>query len=359
LQLIYNALSPIADTKSTASPEDILVGGQAVIEGVMMRTPRAYAVAVRRLDGTIEVKREMVRRLSERCKVFSWHIIRGFAVLVQSLALGIKTLNYSVNVSIQDLEAQEAAEAAKKSMEAQASGPQAAENANAAPAVQAKPESIAIDSGKKKSGNNTLPIVMSMILGMAAAVLLFILLPLGLTVLLKGYFAVIDNWVVFNLVDGVIRVAIFFVYLLAISRLKDIQRVFEFHGAEHKVVHVWEDGAELTVENARRRPTEHPRCGTSFLMFVMVISILVFSLFKFHAFWAIFLSRVILIPVVSGLSYELIRLSAPRCKKGFFRLLVLPGLTLQRITAREPSDDQLEVAIRALNESLELEGVKL
>ncbi|MDR0311900.1 MAG: DUF1385 domain-containing protein [Acidobacteriota bacterium] len=318
----------MADTKSTASPEDILVGGQAVIEGVMMRTPRAYAVAVRRLDGTVEVKREPVKRLSERCGVFSWLVIRGFAVLVQSLALGIKTLNFSINVSIQDLEKQEAA----KNGESE------------------KPE-----TEKKKSGSNALPVAMSMVLGVAAAILLFILLPLGLTTFLKGYFSVIENWVAFNLVDGVIRVVIFFAYLLAISRLKDIQRVFEYHGAEHKVVHTWEDGAELTVANARERSTQHPRCGTSFLMFVMVVSILVFSLFKFHAFWAIFLSRVILIPVVSGLSYELIRLSAPRCKKGFFRLLVFPGLTLQRITSRKPSDDQLEVAIRALQESLELE----
>jgi len=329
----------MSDTKATASPEDILVGGQAVIEGVMMRTPHAYAVAVRRLDGTVEVKREPVKRLSERCRVFSWLVIRGFAVLVQSLALGIKTLNYSVNVSIEDLEAREAAEAQ-------------AEAAKSGAPEKAKPE-------KKKSGGGALPVVSSMILGVAAAVLLFILLPLGLTVLLKGYFAVVENWVVFNLVDGVIRVVIFFAYLLAISRLKDIKRVFEYHGAEHKVVHTWEDGAGLTVENARLRPTQHPRCGTSFLMFVMVLSILVFSVFKFHAFWAIFLSRVVLIPVVSGLSYELIRLSAPRCKKGFFRLLVLPGLALQGITAKEPSDDQLEVAIRALSESLELDGARL
>jgi uncharacterized protein YqhQ len=323
----------MADPKSTTSPEDILVGGQAVIEGVMMRTPRAYAVAVRRLDGTIEVKSEKVKRLSERCKIFSWLVIRGFAVLIQSLALGIKTLNYSVNVSIQDLEAREAAEAGGETP-------------------------ITKKGEKKNSGNNTLPIVSSMILGMAAAILLFILLPLGLTNLLKGHFSFIENWVVFNLVDGVIRVFIFFAYLLTISRLKDIRRVFEYHGAEHKVVHTWEDGVELTTANARQRSIQHPRCGTSFLMFVMVVSILVFSLFKFHAFWAIFLSRIVLIPVVSGLSYELIRLSAPRCKKGFFRLLVFPGLALQRITAKEPSDDQLEVAIRALCESLKLEDLK-
>jgi uncharacterized protein YqhQ len=134
--------------------------------------------------------------------------------------------------------------------------------------------------------------------------------------------------------------------------------VFQYHGAEHKVVHTWEAGEELTVENAARKSTLHPRCGTSFLMFVMVVSIIVFSIFKFHAFLAIFLSRIVLIPIVSGLSYELIRLSAPRCQKGFFRLIVLPGLALQRITTKPPSDDQLEVAIRALKESLDLDGIK-
>ena len=365
----------MSDTKSTSSPEDILVGGQAVIEGVMMRTPRAYAVAVRRLDGSIEIRKELVKRLSERCKVFSWYIIRGFAVLVQSLSLGIKTLNYSVSVSMQDAEAQEASKsgaegAIVKDTGARASSPACSEKCGQNACVPGKAGSFAIaaeaakngvsekeNTEKKKQGNNTLPVVSSMILGVAAAVILFILLPLGLTMLLKDYFSAVENWVVFNLVDGVIRVVIFLAYLLAISRLKDIQRVFKYHGAEHKVVHTCEDGAELTVENARQRLTAHPRCGTSFLMFVMVVSILVFSLFKFHVFWAILLSRVILIPVISGLSYELIRLSAPRCKKGFFRLLVLPGLTLQRITAKEPSDDQLEVAIRALCESLELEGV--
>jgi len=324
------------------------VGGQAVIEGVMMRTPHAYAVAVRRMDGSIEVKRELVKRLSERWKVLSWWVVRGFAVLVQSMALGIKTLNYSINISVEDLEAQEAAEAAAK--EAQGESGATAD-------ASAKKRKKKRDG--KKSGGNAAPIALSMLLGVVAAVALFILLPLGLTHWLKSYYPAIENWIVFNLVDGVIRVIVFFAYLLAISRLKDIRRVFEYHGAEHKVVHTWEDGVELTVENARRRSTLHPRCGTSFLMFVMVVSILVFSIFKFHAFWAIFLSRVVLIPVVSGLSYELIRFSAARCKKGFFRLLVLPGLGLQRITTKEPSDGQLEVAIRALTESLELDGVKL
>jgi len=311
----------MADTKSKASPEDILVGGQAVIEGVMMRTPHAYAVAVRRANGTIEVKREPVKRLSDYCKPLSWVVIRGFAVLIQSMVLGLRTLNFSINVSMKDLEEKE------------------------------KPK-------KAKKESSAFPVALSMILGVAVAVVLFILIPLWLTSWLRGYIPAIHNWVVFNLVDGLIRVIIFLSYIILISFMKDIRRVFQYHGAEHKVVHTWEAAEELTVENARRKSTQHPRCGTRFLMFVMVISIIVFSIFKLNAFWAIFLSRLVLIPVVSGLSYELIRFSAPRCQKGFFRSIVLPGLALQRITTKEPSDDQLEVAIQALKEALDLEGIK-
>jgi uncharacterized protein YqhQ len=313
----------MAREKAKTSPEDILVGGQAVIEGVMMRTPHAYAVAVRRRDGALEIKKEGVRRLSAYWKPLSWPVIRGFAVLLQSLVLGIRTLNFSFNVAMIDLD------------------PKAGEQ-----------------SKEKRTGGEFLPIMATLVFAGAAAVLVFILAPLWITTWLRGYFAAIHNWVVFNLVDGLIRVIFFLGYILAISRMKDIRRVFQYHGAEHKVVYTWEAGEELTVENARLKSTLHPRCGTSFLLFVMVVSIVVFSIFKFQAFWAIFLSRVVLIPLISGLSYELIRLSAPRCRRGLFRIVVSPGLALQRITTKEPSDDQLEVAIRALKEALELDGIK-
>ena len=316
----------MADSKSTASPEDILVGGQAVIEGVMMRTPHAYAVAVRRADGSIEVKREPVKRLSEYWKPLSWVVVRGFAVLVQSLFLGLRTLNFSINVSMEDLEKEEIAKGKRKN--------------------------------KSRKESSFLAVATTMLVAVVFAVLVFILLPLWITTWMRGYIPAVHNWIVFNLVDGLIRVTFFLAYIVLISLMKDIRRVFQYHGAEHKVVHTWEAGEELAVENARGKSTLHPRCGTSFLMFVMVVSIIVFSIFKFDAFWALFLSRLVLVPVVSGLSYELIRLSAPRCRKGFFRLMVLPGLTLQRITTKDPSDDQLEIAIRALKESLELEGIK-
>jgi uncharacterized protein YqhQ len=313
----------MSEKKLRKSPEDILVGGQAVMEGVMMRTPFAYAVAVRRANGSIEVKREGVRRLADVWKPLSWPVVRGFAVLLQSLVLGLRTLNFSFNVAMMDLE--------PKSEE------------------KAKP---------KKTEGEWLPILLSMGSAVIVAVLLFILAPLWITTWLKQYFSAIHNWVVFNLVDGLIRVIFFIAYILLVSTLKDIRRVFQYHGAEHKVVYTWEAKEELTVENARLKSTLHPRCGTSFLLFVMVVAIIVFSLAKFDAFWAIFLSRVVLIPVISGLSYELIRFAAPRCQKGFFRLIVLPGLTLQRITTKEPSDDMLEVAIHALQQALEIDRIR-
>lgn len=311
----------LAQPKS--SPEDILVGGQAVIEGVMMRTPHAYAVAVRRRDGSIEVRKEFVRRLSEVWKPISWPVIRGFAVMCQALYLGLRTLNFSFTIASMDAEAGEEAK---------------------------KP--------KARKGGEVLPVLLSMGSAAVIAVLLFILAPLWITTWLKGYFAAVHNWVVFNLVDGLIRVVFFVAYILLISRMEDIRRVFQYHGAEHKVVHTWEAREELTVDNARRKSTLHPRCGTSFLLFVMVVSIIVFSLVKLQAFWAIFLSRIVLIPLISGLSYELIRLSAPRCQRGFFRFVVMPGLALQRVTTKEPSDDQLAVAIHALREALELDSAK-
>lgn len=316
----------MANSKADASPEDILVGGQAVIEGVMMRTPFAYAVAVRHADGTIEVKREPVKRLSDYWKPLTWPVIRGFAVLLQSLILGIRTLNFSFTAATADLE----------------------------PKSDDKQGETKAGKGSK---NEFIPIFFTMAFAAAFAVFLFVLAPLWITTWLKGYIAAIHNWVVFNLVDGLIRVVFFLCYILTISRMKDIRRVFQYHGAEHKVVYTWEAHEDLTVENARRKSPLHPRCGTSFLLFVMVVSIVVFSIFKFHAFWAIFLSRVVLIPVISGLSYELIRLSAPRCRRGFFRLVVMPGLALQRLTTKEPSDDQLEIAIRALQEAIELDGI--
>jgi uncharacterized protein YqhQ len=312
--------------------EEVLVGGQAVIEGVMMRTPLTYSVAVRRADGGIEIKKDVVTRISGAWKFLKLPVVRGFAVLIQSLKLGYQALQFSFDVAVDGLNG------------------------------QSQTESSENGSAPAKAKDNTLAMIAMFGVAMALGIGLFILLPLYLTTLLKGYFAALNNWVVFNLVDGLFRVAFFLAYLMATVMMRDIKRVFQYHGAEHKVVFTWEAKEALTVENARRHSRFHPRCGTSFLLFVMVTSILVFSLFKFKAFYLLFLSRVVLIPLISGLAYELIRFSAKksfptdgRPGSRFFRALTLPGLWLQRLTTQEPSDDQLEVAICALKEALDLE----
>ena len=292
--------------------QEILVGGQAVIEGVMMRTPNAYAVAVRRPDGTMAVDKGSVANLARRYRPLRWPIFRGVGTLAQSLALGIRTLNYSASVAMGE------------------------------------------EEGRKSQGT-TLALIGSMVLAVIFGVGLFILAPLFLTRGVGLFVPALDNWWLFNGVDGLFRVVFFLLYIFLIARMKDIQRVFEYHGAEHKVVFNREAGEELNADNARKFSRFHPRCGTSFLLFVMVVSIVVFSIFKFSQLQWIVLSRIFLIPLIAGLSYELIRFSARHADQKWCRAFIQPGLWLQRLTTREPNDEQLEVAIYALRQALEVE----
>lgn len=285
------------------------VGGQAVIEGVMMRSGGNWTVAVRDLGGDIHIKRE---RLGKVPRFLKLPVVRGVVALFQALALGIKAIEFSANKAY--------GEEAEKPI-----------------------DKIAMAS----------TIVFALILG----VCLFILLPLYATKLLGGSFEHISgNSLLFNFTDGLIRVAIFLLYILAIGLWKEMARIFMYHGAEHKVIHAYENGRELTVENAREFSTLHPRCGTSFLMIVMVVSILVFSFIPQTWHFAFkFLSRIVLIPLIAGSSFELLKLSAKFKENSLINLLIQPGLFLQRLTTREPDDRQIEVAIRALKEVLVLE----
>jgi uncharacterized protein YqhQ len=340
--------------------EQIIVGGQAVIEGVMMRAPHSYAVAVRTPGGTIVSKSERLPVLSEKYPLLKLPVLRGSAVLIQSMALGIKALNYSANVIFHDLETA------------------SADNKGAATETPAPPVDISSAGPSKKAAAGALG---SIAFGLIFNVLLFIVLPLVLTNMLFVYFGggtlgahspsgtwYANAWawlraamhpirpsVAFNLVDGLIRMTFFLTMITSLSLLRDIRRVFEYHGAEHKVVYTWESGEELIVENARRKPRQHPRCGTSFLMVVMLVSIVAFSVVKFDSLFLNFLVRVMLIPVIAGLSYEIIRASAKSSAQVLFSIITRPGLWLQNITTKEPSDDQLEVALYALKESLKLE----
>jgi uncharacterized protein YqhQ len=308
------------------SPEsELLVGGQALIEGVMMRSPGAYGIAVRRPDGSIALQRGKVASLAKRYPFLKLPVLRGVAVLFQSLAIGIRALNFS------------------------------AEQAMAAPAQEAAAEAA---EPKKEEKTSSWAIAGSMAFGIGAGVLFFIFLPLWLTQLGERFLFGHLSSLAFNLVDGGLRALFFLGYIFAISRMKDIHRVFQYHGAEHKVVFNYEKALPLTVDNARVQSRLHPRCGTSFLLFVLLVSILVFALIpKTAPFLVKFGGRLVLVPLIAGISYEVLRITAKRRAAPLFALLVAPGLALQRITTQEPTDDMLEVAIAALEEALREDGL--
>jgi uncharacterized protein YqhQ len=384
---------------------DLIVGGQAVIEGVMMRTPNAYAVAVRKADGTIVNTAARLPKLGDKYPLLKLPVLRGSAVLVQSMGLGIKALNYSANEAFADAHEAAAAEVQFGLTPAVIEGEgDFAGVTGALPGLFPVPTQKRAKDEMKKGG--TTAAAGSIIFALIFNVLLFVAAPLLLTNALfiaagwapspsttgvssgtetggqdvrNGQSAAASNpaasevwysrgWrtvrtylhpvrpsISFNLIDGLIRMTFFLTMIFSFSLLKDIRRVFEYHGAEHKTVFTWEAGLPLTVENARPQPRQHPRCGTSFLMVVMLVSIVLFSVIRFDSLLYNFLVRLALIPLVAGLSYEIIRLSARKESGWLFKLITRPGVWLQNITTQEPDDLQLEVAIEALNESLKLE----
>ena len=378
-----------------STPErDLIVGGQAVIEGVMMRTPSAYAIAVRKADGTIVNTAARLPKWSEKYPILKLPVLRGGAVLVQSMGLGIKALNYSANEAFAEAEQAEEVKVALSPAVIEGEGDFAGLT-GAVPGLFPVPTQKRAKDELKKG--TTGAAVGSIIFALIFNVLLFVAAPLLLTNALfigagwatapaaatstttpaaattpaaepeqeawytnawstvRTYLHPVRPSVAFNLIDGLIRMTFFLIMIFSFSLLKDIRRVFQYHGAEHKTVFTWEAGLPLTVENARPQPRQHPRCGTSFLMVVMLVAIILFSVIKFDSLLLNFLIRIALMPVVAGISYEIIRLSANKESSWFFKLMTRPGVWLQNITTQEPDDQQLEVAIEALKESLKLE----
>ena len=383
-----------------STPErDLIVGGPAVIEGVMMRTPNAYAIAVRKPDGTIVNTAARLPKWSDKYPLLKLPVLRGGAVLVQSMGLGIKALNYSANEAFAELEEAKAEEVKVALSPAVIEG-----EGDFAGLTGAVPGLFPVPTQKRsrdelKKGT-TAAAAGSIIFALIFNILLFVAAPLLLTNALfiaagwatapaaatstatpgavsdgataatevaptpwyqnawstvRTYLHPVRPSVGFNLIDGLIRMTFFLIMIVSFSLIKDIRRVFEYHGAEHKTVFTWEAGLPLTVENARPQPRQHPRCGTSFLMVVMIVAIILFSVIKFDSLLLNFLIRLALMPVVAGISYEIIRLSAKKESSWFFKLMTRPGVWLQNITTQEPDDQQLEVAIEALKESLKLE----
>lgn len=370
-----------------------------------MRTPNAYAVAVRKADGTIVNISARLPKWSEKYPLLNLPVLRGSAVLIQSMGLGIKALNYSANEAFGDAQEAESKEVQVVLTPAVIEGEgDFAGITGAMPGLFPIPTEKRAKDEMKKGG--TAAAAGSIVFAIIFNILLFVAAPLLLTNALfigagwaempaaqtvatadsqssgaqvsqpaatsnppaaqpawytrawtsvRTYLHPVRPSISFNLVDGFIRMSFFLIMIFSFSLLKDIRRVFEYHGAEHKTVFTWEAGLPLTVENARPQPRQHPRCGTSFLMVVMLVSIVLFSVIKFDSLLFNFLVRLALMPLVAGLSYEIIRLSAKKESGWFFKLMTRPGVWLQNITTQEPDDQQLEVALEALKESLKLE----
>ena len=273
-------------------------GGQAVIEGVMMKSPLKYAIAVRKPNKEITLKVGNLKPWSKKIKFLKFPIFRGVINLIESLILGLRALTYS--------------------------------------AEQA--------TGEEEKINNV-EMLFSIVVAFILFILVFIALPTGIARYLDRY---LTSLIAYNLFEGVLRIGIFLFYLYFISKIKDIKRVFEYHGAEHKVIYAYEAGEKLNLENIKKYSPLHPRCGTSFIFIVLIISIIVFSLLGKQTLLLRIAYRIAIIPVIAGISYEILKLSAKNMDKTLVRWAVMPGLWFQKLTTKEPDDGQKEVAIEAL-----------
>jgi uncharacterized protein YqhQ len=300
--------------------EETLVGGQAVLEGVMMRAPHSYCVAVRRADGSMVTEELPLERMSEHHKIFKYPILRGLGTLWQAMLLGCKALKFSASAALEDASPQ-----------------------TPVPSPQKQPQPMPAWA-----------FVAPLLFSLAFFIFTYKFVPLFVATKMEGVWPVLHSRIPFNLTDGFVRLGILLAILYGISRLKDIHRTFEYHGAEHKVVFNFESGQPVSVPNAQRFTTFHPRCGTSFLFVLFLLAIPVYALIPFDGFLAKFVCRLALLPVLVGVSYELIRFAARR-RGSLLAALTAPGLWMQRITTQPPSDEQTAVAIHALEGAMALE----
>src|SRR6266496_561423 len=296
--------------------EETLVGGQAVLEGVMMRSPHAWAIACRKPSGEISVHSEPLERLSEKHKWMGWPVVRGVITLGHAMSLGFRALKFSANTALDELLPEKA-------------------------------------EGKKLEISGWVATV-NVVISLGFFIFMYKFLPLVAATELKRVNPIFGEQIVFNLVDGVIRIGLFLLFIWGVSLFKDIHRVYEYHGAEHKTVYAFENRDALEIPAVQKYTTYHPRCGTSFLMTVMIISILIYTLVPVTTFWARFGVRIALLPVIAGVSYEIIRFAAKH-RGSLFALMTAPGLWLQRITTKPPSDEQAQCAITALEQAMALE----
>jgi len=310
---------------------DFAVGGQAVIEGVMMRSPSYVTVAVRKSSGNIKVKEESFTSIASKVRLFALPLIRGVVNLFEMMIVGMRMLNFSANESLDEDENEEKEDEKKES------------------------------ASKFDRVITIASFTFSIVFALGLSLFLFKFLPLWITSYLSSQFAILnEQYILFNLIDGVIKTSFFILYIWILGLTPSIRRVFEYHGAEHKSIFTYENGLELTPENAKKQSRFHPRCGTSFILIVFLISIFVYTFVpRLDSFYLTFGLRVLFLPLIAGISYELLKWSAKHQDSKIVRVLIAPGLWFQRLTTKEPDLDQLEVALTSLRRSLELEDGKI
>ena len=296
--------------------ETTLVGGQAVMEGVMMRSPHSYCVAVRKEDGEIVTQESPLLKISERYPIFKIPVFRGLGTLGSAMWLGMRALKFSADCAL--------------------------ESAGVKPAAEAK----------KEAGSGAM--IMQLLFSLVFMIALYKFVPLFVATQIGHHYQAVGSRLAINLMDGTLRIGIFLGFMILLSRMQDMHRVFQYHGAEHKVVFNFESGRPVNVQNAQSFVTWHPRCGTSFLMVVLIVSMVVYAFLPIDNFWLKFVSRIALLPLIVGVSYEVIRYAAKR-QNSLMAIMTTPGLWLQRVTTQPPSDAQTQVAIHALECAMELE----
>jgi uncharacterized protein YqhQ len=332
--------------------EETLVGGQAVLEGVMMRSPHAWAIACRKPSGEVVTMSEPLERASEKHKWMAWPVVRGVMTLGYAMALGYRALRFSANVAIEDLMQSDADQSGLTTNHAETA-------ASAVPPKRSEAESGKSQTSKSQTREKAATIsgwlaAVNIVISLAFFIFMYKYVPLVAATELKKIDPALGGQIMFNLVDGVIRLILFLLFIWGVSLWSDIRRVYQYHGAEHKTVFAFENGDPLTTTAVQKYSTFHPRCGTSFLMTVMLISIVFYMMFPVTTFWARFALRIALLPVIAGVSYEIIRFAAKH-RGSLFALITAPGLWLQRITTKPPSDEMAQCAITALDHAMSLE----
>jgi uncharacterized protein YqhQ len=317
---ILRFLAAVQLLPALESGEETLVGGQAVLEGVMMRSPHAWGIAVRKPSGEIVTHSEPLERPSEQHKWMGWPVVRGVMTLGHAMTLGFRALKFSANAALEEISTNDTG---------------------------------AKDTGKKMEITGWMA-GLNMAFSIAFFIFMYKYLPLLAATELKKVNPVFGQQFLFNLVDGLIRITMFLLFVWGVSLWKDIRRVYEYHGAEHKTVYAFENGDPLETAAVQKYSTYHPRCGTSFLMTVMILSMFVYMAIPVQTFWARFAIRILLLPLIAGVSYEIIRFAAKH-RGSLFALMTAPGLWLQRITTQPPDDREVECAIVALEEAMKLE----